>query len=96
MTRSTWESRCATRSVWVSGERDLDIVLHSKRAGTLRPDVITTFGIELGRKKIAVCKMWRHGVHGFSGVVVFLSGLVLLVILGLILEWIGKRRLSAS
>jgi exosortase len=34
-------------------------------------------------------------LHGFSGVVVFMSGLVLLVILGLILEWIAKKRSSA-
>jgi len=35
-------------------------------------------------------------LHGFSGVFVFMSGLVLLVILGLILEWIAKKRYSAS
>jgi len=31
-------------------------------------------------------------LHGFSGVVVFLSGLVLLVTLGFMLEWIARRR----
>ena len=35
-------------------------------------------------------------LHGFSGVVVFMSGLALLVILGLILEWIARKRSSAS
>jgi exosortase len=35
-------------------------------------------------------------LHGFSGVVVFVSGLVLLMILGLILEWIARKRSSAS
>ena len=30
--------------------------------------------------------------HQFSGIVVFLSGLVLLVIAGLVLEWIAKRK----
>ncbi|MGD8413370.1 MAG: exosortase/archaeosortase family protein [Candidatus Latescibacterota bacterium] len=35
-------------------------------------------------------------LHGMSGVVVFMSGLVLLVILGFILEWIARRRSSSS
>ena len=35
-------------------------------------------------------------LHGFSGVAVFMSGLVLLVILGLILEWIVRKRSSVS
>jgi exosortase len=34
-------------------------------------------------------------LHEFSGVILFVSGLVLLVILGLILEWIVRRKSSA-
>lgn len=34
--------------------------------------------------------------HGFSGVVVFLSGLALLVVSGVLLEWIAKRRSASS
>jgi len=35
-------------------------------------------------------------LHEFSGVVVFMSGLVLIVILGFILEWIARRRSTVS
>ncbi|MDH3223974.1 MAG: M81 family metallopeptidase [Gemmatimonadota bacterium] len=56
------------RAVWVRAKGDVDIVLHSKRAGTLRPDVFAAFGLDVARKKIAVCKMWRHGAHGFADV----------------------------
>jgi microcystin degradation protein MlrC len=52
-------------AVWVSAEGDLDLVLHDRRAGTLRPEVITGLGIDLAAKQIAVCKMWRHGEEGF-------------------------------
>jgi exosortase/archaeosortase family protein len=34
--------------------------------------------------------------HGFSGVVVFLSGLALLFFTGVLLEWMAKRRRASS
>ncbi len=55
-------------AVWVSAEPGLDLILHARRAGTLRPEVITDFGISLERKRVVVAKMWRHGVEGFAGV----------------------------
>lgn len=56
------------RAVWVSTDQGLDLILHSRRNGTLRPNVITDFGIDLARKRIVVCKMFRHGEEGFRGV----------------------------
>ena len=55
-------------AVWVSAEPDLDLILHAKRVGTLRPEVITDFGIDLAEKRIVVAKMWRHGEEGFKDV----------------------------
>ncbi len=55
-------------AVWVSAAPGLDLILHAKRSGTLRPEVITNFGIDLRARKIVVAKMWRHGELGFSGV----------------------------
>jgi microcystin degradation protein MlrC len=55
-------------AVWVRAEPDLDLILHTKRSGTLRPEVITDFGIDLAAKRIVVAKMWRHGETGFAGV----------------------------
>ena len=55
-------------AVWVSTDLGLDLVLHSVRSGTLRPNVLTDFGIDLGGKRAVICKMWRHGAEGFQGV----------------------------
>jgi microcystin degradation protein MlrC len=54
--------------VSVVAPNDVDIVLHSRRAGTLRPEVLTEPGIDLARKQIVVAKMWRHGQQGFRDV----------------------------
>jgi len=54
--------------VWVSADNGLDLILHSHRNGTLRPNVITDFGIDLPAKRIVVAKMWRHGEEGFRAV----------------------------
>ncbi len=55
-------------AVWVSAANGLDLVLHSLRHGTLRPNVLTDFGIDLSRKRAVVGKMWRHGEEGFRGI----------------------------
>ena len=55
-------------AVWVSTGNGIDLILHSARAGTLRPNVLTDFGIDLSRKRAVIGKMWRHGEAGFQGV----------------------------
>jgi microcystin degradation protein MlrC len=55
-------------AVWVSTDTGLDLVLHTLRNGTLRPNVLTDFGIDLARKRAVVGKMWRHGQEGFRAV----------------------------
>ena len=55
-------------AVWVSTANGIDLILHSTRSGTLRPNVLTDFGIDLSSKKAVIGKMWRHGEEGFRNV----------------------------
>ncbi len=56
------------RAVWVTAQNDTDIILHAERAATFLPSVIEDFGIDLSRKSVIICKMWRHGGVAFAPV----------------------------